>query len=105
MGGPAAAGCCGPRVAPRQGTGFLHERPSRQGKGILRSSRSNSAASGCPTIPLILPPQLNDRLWHLAFNQLEKVNEQLVEGREAIFFGAEYAASAGTNKLPDDTVS
>ncbi|HXP13855.1 MAG TPA: alpha/beta hydrolase, partial [Actinomycetes bacterium] len=58
-----------------------------------------------PSPPLILPPQLNDRLWHIAFNQLEKVNEQLVTGREAIFFGAEYAASAGTNKLPDDTVS
>jgi pimeloyl-ACP methyl ester carboxylesterase len=58
-----------------------------------------------PSPPLVLPPQLNDRLWHIAFNQLEKVNEQLVTGREAIFFGAEYAASAGTNKLPDDTVS
>src|SRR6266540_1876314 len=57
-----------------------------------------------PPFPLILPPQLNDRLWHLAFNQLVKVNEQLVTGREAIFFGAEYAASAGTKKLPDDTV-
>ncbi|HEV8528687.1 MAG TPA: alpha/beta hydrolase [Actinomycetes bacterium] len=57
-----------------------------------------------PPFPLILPPQLNDRIWHLAFNQLVKVNEQLVTGREAIFFGAEYAASAGTKKLPDDTV-
>jgi pimeloyl-ACP methyl ester carboxylesterase len=58
-----------------------------------------------PPVPLILPPQLNDRLWHLAFNQLETVNEQLVTGREDIFFGAEYAASAGSKKLPDDTVS
>jgi pimeloyl-ACP methyl ester carboxylesterase len=58
-----------------------------------------------PPVPLILPPQLNDRLWHIAFNQLEQVNEQLVTGREAIFFGAEYAASAGTNELPDETVS
>jgi pimeloyl-ACP methyl ester carboxylesterase len=58
-----------------------------------------------PTPPLVLPSQLNDRLWHIAFNQLETVNEQLVTGREAIYFGAEYAASAGTNKLPDDTVS
>jgi pimeloyl-ACP methyl ester carboxylesterase len=58
-----------------------------------------------PPVPLILPPQLNDRLWHIAFNQLEQVNEQLVTGREAIFLGAEYAASAGTNKLPADTVS
>ena len=57
-----------------------------------------------PSPPLFLPPQLNERLWHLAFNQLPKVNEQLVAGREDIFFGAEFDASAGTNKLPDDAV-
>ena len=43
-------------------------------------------------------------LWHLAFNQLPKINEQLVTGREDIFFGAEFDASAGTNKLPDYAV-
>ena len=32
------------------------------------------------------------------------MNEQLVTGREDIFFGAEFDASAGTNKLPDDAV-
>jgi pimeloyl-ACP methyl ester carboxylesterase len=59
-----------------------------------------------PSPPLLgLPPLLNERLWHLAFNQLPKVNEQLVSGREAIFFGAEFAASAGKNKLSDDAVS
>ena len=53
-----------------------------------------------PSPPLFLPPLLNARLWHLAFNQLPKINEQLVRGREDIFFGAEFDASAGTNKLP-----
>src|SRR5215471_12423035 len=53
-----------------------------------------------PSPPLFLPPLLNARLWHLAFNQLPKINEQLVIGREDIFFGAEFDASAGTNKLP-----
>ena len=57
-----------------------------------------------PSPPLFLPPQLNARLWHLAFNQLAEVNEQLVTGREDIFFGAEFDASAGTKKLPDDAV-
>jgi pimeloyl-ACP methyl ester carboxylesterase len=51
-----------------------------------------------------LPPQLNERLWHLAFNQLPTINEQLVTGREDIFFGAEFDASAGTHKLPPDVV-
>jgi pimeloyl-ACP methyl ester carboxylesterase len=54
--------------------------------------------------PLFLPPLLNERLWHLAFNQLPTVNEQLVTGREDIFFGAEFDASAGTTKLPADAV-
>src|SRR5262252_4996456 len=57
-----------------------------------------------PSPPLFLPPGLNERLWHLAFNQLPEVNEQLVTGREDIFFGAEFDASAGTNKLPSDAV-
>src|SRR5215469_5940372 len=57
-----------------------------------------------PSPPLFLPPPLNAMLWHLAFNQLPKINEQLVTGREEIFFGAEFDASAGTNKLPEDTV-
>jgi pimeloyl-ACP methyl ester carboxylesterase len=57
-----------------------------------------------PSPPLFLPPPLNAMLWHLAFNQLPEINEQLVTGREDIFFGAEFDASAGTNKLPDDAV-
>src|SRR5262245_36287193 len=56
-------------------------------------------------LPLFVPPTLNARLWHLMFNQLPgEVNEALVRGREDIFFGAEFAASAGTKKLPDDAV-
>jgi pimeloyl-ACP methyl ester carboxylesterase len=58
-----------------------------------------------PSPPLFLPPLLNARLWHLAFNQLPTINEQLVTGREDIFFGAEFDASAGTHKLPDYAVT
>lgn len=58
-----------------------------------------------PPTPLILPPGVVERLWHIPFNQLEKTNEQLVRGREDIFFGAEFSASAGKNKLPDASVS
>jgi pimeloyl-ACP methyl ester carboxylesterase len=58
-----------------------------------------------PSPPLFLPPQLNARLWHLAFNQLPgEVNEALVRGREDIFFGAEFDASAGSKMLPEDAV-
>jgi pimeloyl-ACP methyl ester carboxylesterase len=57
-----------------------------------------------PPNPLILPDQVVDRLWHIPFNQLKETNEKLVRGREDIFFGAEFSASAGTNKLPDYAV-
>ena len=57
-----------------------------------------------PPNPLILPDQLVDRLWHIPFNQLKETNEKLVRGREDLFFGAEFQASAGTHKLPDQVV-
>ena len=57
-----------------------------------------------PSPPLLVPGPLNTRLWHIAFNRLPgSVNEALVQGREAIYFGAEYAQSAGT-PLPDAVV-
>jgi pimeloyl-ACP methyl ester carboxylesterase len=57
-----------------------------------------------PSPPLFVPSALNKRLWHLAFNRLgPEVNEALVRGREGIFFGPEYANSAGT-PLPDTVV-
>jgi len=57
-----------------------------------------------PPSPLILPDPLVDRLWHIPFNQLQETNEKLVRGREDVFFGAEFSASAGTNKLPEYAV-
>jgi pimeloyl-ACP methyl ester carboxylesterase len=56
-----------------------------------------------PSPPLFVPGPINQRLWHLAFNRLAMVNEDLVRGREEIFFGAEYASWAGT-PLPDEVV-
>jgi pimeloyl-ACP methyl ester carboxylesterase len=57
-----------------------------------------------PSPPLFLPPLLNARRWHLAFNQLPKGERAARHRTEDIFFGAEFDASAGTNKLPDDAV-
>ena len=58
-----------------------------------------------PSPPLFVPGPLNQRFWHLMFNQLPgDVNEALVRGREDIFIGAEYAAWAGT-PLPAEVVN
>jgi pimeloyl-ACP methyl ester carboxylesterase len=57
-----------------------------------------------PPTPLVVPDAVKARLWHIPFNQQDTVNDQLVSGREDIFFGAEFDASAGTHKLPAETV-
>jgi hypothetical protein len=49
-----------------------------------------------------VPSAVKDRLWHIPFNRVDTLPEQLVEGREAVFFGDEFAVQGGT--LPDDVV-
>jgi pimeloyl-ACP methyl ester carboxylesterase len=56
-----------------------------------------------PSPPLFGTSQANERLWHLAFNRLAEVNEQLVAGREEIYFGFEFAVKSAS-ELPDDAV-
>ena len=56
-----------------------------------------------PPTPLVLPDQVVDRLWHIPFNQLKETNEKLVQGREDIFFGAEFSARPG-RELPEYAV-
>lgn len=53
-----------------------------------------------PSPPLFVPKRANDRIWHIAFNRVDKVNEQLVRGREDIYFGFEFE-SATVRKLPN----
>jgi pimeloyl-ACP methyl ester carboxylesterase len=58
-----------------------------------------------PSPPFFVPEPLNNKLWHIAVNRLDEVNEQLVRGREDIYFGYEFAIQAGTKKLPDDVIN
>jgi pimeloyl-ACP methyl ester carboxylesterase len=57
-----------------------------------------------PQPPLFLPEPLNNKLWHIPVNRLDKLNEQLAVGREDLYFGYEFAIQAAT-KLPDDVVA
>lgn len=73
---------------------------------VVRLAVSEAPLPGIsPSPPLFVPPVLNARLYHLMFNQLPaELNEALVRGREAIFFGAEFGASAGSKNLPAEVV-
>jgi pimeloyl-ACP methyl ester carboxylesterase len=56
-----------------------------------------------PSPPLFANTHLNDALWHFAFNRLAAVNDQLVAGREQIYFGWQFATKAA-RPLPDYAV-
>jgi pimeloyl-ACP methyl ester carboxylesterase len=47
-----------------------------------------------PSPPLFASAHLNNALWHFAFNRLAAVNDQLVTGREDVYFGWQFAAKA-----------
>jgi hypothetical protein len=45
---------------------------------------------------------INDKLWHIPFNRVENQPEQLIRGREDVYFGYEFAIQGGN--LPDDLI-
>jgi pimeloyl-ACP methyl ester carboxylesterase len=64
---------------------------------------SEAPLPGISPSPAFIPGPVNERLWHINFNRAAVVNEQLVRGREDIYFGNEFAVSAA-RKLPDSVV-
>ncbi len=52
--------------------------------------------------PVFVPAPINNRLWHLSFNRVEKLPEQLIAGREDAFFGYEFTIQGG--KLPAEVI-
>ena len=82
------------------GYALAADHPDRVDRVALADIPGSPGAA--PSPPVFVPGPINDRLWHLPFNRLEKINEQLVEGREDIFFRWEFDAAA--KKLPDDVI-
>jgi pimeloyl-ACP methyl ester carboxylesterase len=69
-----------------------------------RLAVAEAVLPGVTDSPILLDTaQVNNRLWHFAFNRLDEVNEQLVRGREDIYFGWQFDTKA-VKKLPDYAV-
>jgi pimeloyl-ACP methyl ester carboxylesterase len=77
------------------------DHPDRVARVALAEIPGSPGAA--PSPPVFVPAPINDRLWHLPFNRLEGINEQLVAGREDVFYGWEFDAAA--RKLPDDVIA
>jgi pimeloyl-ACP methyl ester carboxylesterase len=82
------------------GYALAADHPDRVDRVVLAEIPGPPLPSASP--PLFVPGPLNNRLWHLPFNRVEKLPEQLVAGREDIFFGYEFAIQGG--KLPDEVI-
>jgi pimeloyl-ACP methyl ester carboxylesterase len=83
------------------GYALAADHPERVDRVALAEIPGPPLASAAP--PLFVPAALNNRLWHIPFSRVEKLPEQLVTGREDIFFGYEFAIQGG--KLPDDVIA
>jgi pimeloyl-ACP methyl ester carboxylesterase len=53
--------------------------------------------------PVFVPEPINNRLWHIPFNRVAGLPEQLIAGREAAFFGYEFEVQGG-NRLPQEAI-
>jgi pimeloyl-ACP methyl ester carboxylesterase len=76
------------------------DRPDRVERVALAEIPGSPGAG--PSPPVFVPGPINDRLWHLPFNRLNTINEQLVAGREDVFYRWEFDAAAKT--LPDEVI-
>jgi pimeloyl-ACP methyl ester carboxylesterase len=77
------------------------DRPNRVERVALLEVPGPPGAT--PSPPLFVPEPINNKVWHIPFNRVDEVPEQLIRGREDIYFGYEFAIQAG-KKLPEDVV-
>ncbi|WP_069352750.1 alpha/beta fold hydrolase [Burkholderia cenocepacia] len=64
---------------------------------VVRAALGEAIIPGVsPSVPLLVEDRhVSDRMWHFNFNRALDVNELLVEGREDIYFGYQFATKAG----------
>jgi pimeloyl-ACP methyl ester carboxylesterase len=70
------------------------DHPARVMKLVL----AEAALPGISDAPSAMPPVKRpvDATWHFMFNRLTSVNERLVQGREDVYFGDQFAAKGAT---------
>jgi pimeloyl-ACP methyl ester carboxylesterase len=71
---------------------------------IVRLALAEAVIPGlAPSPPLLTSDAAVQRVWHFVFNRLESLNEELVRGRERLFFGHQFATKA-VQPLPEHAV-
>ncbi|UZK66697.1 alpha/beta fold hydrolase [Sphingomonas sp. M1-B02] len=75
--------------------------PDRVTRIVLAEIPGPPMSSASP--PVFVPAHVNNRLWHIPFCRVEALPEQLVVGREDLFFGYEFEIQGG--KPPADAIA
>ncbi|WP_326687458.1 alpha/beta hydrolase [Streptomyces sp. NBC_01795] len=74
------------------------------GDAVARLALLDATIPGlAPDLPVFGPEAQNDALWHFSFNRKRTVNEQLVRGREHLYFGDQFRNKAA-QPLPESAV-
>ncbi|WP_245633577.1 alpha/beta fold hydrolase [Amycolatopsis jejuensis] len=73
---------------------------------VTRLAVAEAAVPGIsPEAPFFGSAAANNRLFHFGFNRLDGINEELVRGREALYFGHQFASkTAAANELEPHAV-
>jgi pimeloyl-ACP methyl ester carboxylesterase len=79
------------------------DHPERVERAALVEVPGPPGATPSPPL-LLIPEQVNNKVWHIPFNRADDLPEQLIRGREDIYFGYEFAIQAG-KKLAEDVVN
>ena len=83
------------------GYALAADHPDRIDRVVLAEIPGPPMASASP--PVFVPAPVNNRLWHIPFCRVETLPEQLVKGREGIFFGYEFEIQGG--KPSEDAIA
>jgi pimeloyl-ACP methyl ester carboxylesterase len=75
------------------GYALAADHPDRVARVALAEIPGPPSAAASP--PVFVPGFVYDRLWHIPFNRVEKLPEQLITGREDVYFGYEFAIQGG----------
>lgn len=76
------------------GYAMAHEQPGRIERIALGEANIPGISSSMPLLPE--ERGVSDFLWHFNFNRALSVNERLVEGRAAIYFGHQFETKAAS---------
>ncbi|AWB94702.1 alpha/beta hydrolase [Agromyces badenianii] len=82
------------------GYALASDHPERVSRLVL--AEIPGAPGTTPAPPLFVPAQVNNTLWHIPFNRVEGLPEQLIAGREDVYFGYEFAIQGGG--VPADAI-